>query len=124
MVKTVNVWENGKIVQKPADFVTPIPEAEVLAGMMEKYRLAVKIHVDQQAQDRNYDDAVSMASYANTAEPNEKWRAEAGVFVAWRSSVWEYVYAELKRVETGQKAPPTIEQLLADLPTIEWPAEQ
>lgn len=51
-----------------------------------------------------------------------QWAAEAAVFVAWRDAVWLYAYAEMDKVLTGQRPQPSIDDLIAELPAIEWPS--
>lgn len=68
---------------------------------------------------RRYDGGVSLASYV--ASGNPAWAAEAQAFVAWRDAVWAYAYAELDKVQAGQREQPGVEAFLADLPQIEWP---
>ena len=104
------------------EFVRPTPTlAEQQAAMKEAMRQAVDAHVQATARSRDYDSAVSLASYV--ADPNPAWQAEAEAFVAWRSAVWAYVFDRLAAVQAGQEAPPESgAALVADLPVIEWPA--
>ena len=86
----------------------------------ERLRRAVEDHVEQTAQSRDYSSAVSLASY--TASTREPWAAEAQAFVQWRDAVWEYVFARLAAVESGEDDPPeSAEALIADLPEMVWP---
>lgn len=36
--------------------------------------------------------------------------------------MWIYAYAELDRVTLGEREVPTVEEFIAELPVIEWPA--
>jgi len=103
--------EVAAILNPPA----PPPEPQTL----EDYRAAIRAHVDATAQTRDYDNAVSCASYVNSTNPT--WADEASAFVAWRDQVWGYAFAELKKVENGQRQQPSIEAFIAELPPIEWP---
>lgn len=80
---------------------------------LEDYRAAIRAHVDVTAQSRQYDNAVSCASYATSTNP--VWAAEAAAFVAWRDAVWTYSFAELAKVENGERAAPTVEVFVAEL---------
>jgi len=89
---------------------------------LDDYRIAVQAHVDATARARNYDSAVSCASYV--ASGNTVWAAEAQAFVAWRDAVWAYVFAELGKVQDGQRAQPTISEFIAEIAAIvpmTWP---
>jgi hypothetical protein len=74
---------------------------------------AVQLHLDSEARRRYYDDIVSACSYA--AAPNI-FQAEAIALLTWRSNVWATCYAVMGEVESEQRAIPTIEQLIAELP--------
>lgn len=91
----------------------PEPEPEPESPTLEDYRAAIRAHVDATAQARDYDNAVSCASYVNSTNP--QWAAEAQAFVAWRDAVWAYVFAELAKVENGERAAPTVEVFVAEL---------
>lgn len=83
------------------------------------YAAAIQAHIDAAAVSKQFNDGVTMASYA--ASTNLQWAAEAQAFVAWRDAVWAYAYAELEKVLTGQRPQPTIEAFLTELPAIAWP---
>jgi hypothetical protein len=84
------------------------------------YERAIQKYVDATAAERRYSDGGSCASYATSTNPI--WAAEAQAFVAWRDAVWAHAYAELTRVEAGQRPQPSVEDFLAELPVIAWPA--
>jgi len=101
----------------------PAPAPEPAPPTLEDYRAAIRAHVDATAQARNYDNAVSCASYVNSTNP--QWAAEAQAFVAWRDAVWAYVFAELAEVENGQRPQPAIEEFVGELTAavpMEWPS--
>lgn len=84
------------------------------------YGAAVQAHVEATARARGYHDAATCASYIGSTIP--PWQADAEAFVAWRDAVWLYVYAQLAAVQAEQRAQPSIEELIAELPAIVWPA--
>lgn len=86
---------------------------------IDDYRIAIENHVDAVAQSRAYSGGVSLASYV--ASTNPAWAAEAQAFVAWRDGVWAYAYAELDKVQTGQRPQPTVEAFIGELDPIAWP---
>ena len=83
------------------------------------YVAAIAAHIEATARSRQYDSAVSMATYVTSA--NAAWAAEAQAFVAWRDAVWAYCYAELAEVQGGQRAQPTVAGFVEELPAIAWP---
>lgn len=84
-----------------------------------EYGQAVQAHIDATAKDCGYGDGVSCASYHDSANPT--WAAEAAAFKAWRDGVWQHVFTQLAAVQSGQRAQPTVAELVADLPVIAWP---
>ncbi|CAM5764363.1 hypothetical protein [Bosea minatitlanensis] len=109
-------WDAERWVVEPAGVQ---PDPEPAEPTLEAYRAGVQLKVDRTAQERNYENGLSCASY--TVSTNATWAAEAQNFVAWRDAVWTYAYAELAKVEAGERTQPTVTDFLAELPTIAWP---
>lgn len=86
----------------------------------EEYTKAIQAMLDAAAKARLYDSAATMSTYVSST--NEQWAAEAAAMVAWRDAVWLYAYAQLDLVQSGQRSQPTVDELLAELPTPTWPA--
>lgn len=108
----------------PSDIITAdVKAAEAQAAMLAAFENAIQTHVDTTAGERGYKDGFALAGYAVDAEPNEQWRAEACAFVAWRSAVWTYVYAEMAKAMAGERDVPEIETFIGELPVMEWPEE-
>lgn len=103
---------NGEYVDVgPDDFPPVLVTAD-------DYRRAIQTHLDTAAQSRNYDSGTTIATYVNSTNP--AWAAEAQAFVAWRDAVWAYAYVELDKVTTGARPQPSVEELVAELPEIDW----
>jgi hypothetical protein len=83
------------------------------------YAAAITTHIEAVARSRQYDSALSLSSYVASSVPG--WAAEAAAFVAWRDAVWSYALTEMGEVQSGERAPPTVEALIAELPAIAWP---
>ncbi|NTG19995.1 hypothetical protein G6L00_06005 [Agrobacterium rhizogenes] len=87
------------------------------------YTAAIAGMLDAKAKERRYDNAVSIATYAGSS--NAQWAAEAQAFVAWRDQVWGYCYAELDKVQNGERQQPSVSDFLTELETqfpMTWPA--
>jgi hypothetical protein len=105
-------------------------EAELLAYGQEHERaidinalsleLAATIQhlIDQTAKSKQYENAVSCASYANSTMLN--WKLEADTFIAWRDSVWAYAYEQLAIYSGNEEPLPSITEFMASLPQIQW----
>jgi hypothetical protein len=114
--------ETGEAVERPltleeiAEIGSP-PEPS--PPTITDYENAIQNLVDSTARERQFADGVSLASYVASTKP--KWAAEAQAFVAWRDYVWTSAYAELEKVQSGQRPQPTIEQFLDEIAPIAWP---
>lgn len=86
---------------------------------LDDYRRAIQDHVDATAQAHSYDSGITCSSYIGSTNP--VWAAEAQAFVAWRDAVWIYAFAELEKVQNGQRPQPTIPEIISELPSIVWP---
>ena len=87
---------------------------------LEEYKAAIIAMLDAAAQQRRYDDAVSISTYVSST--NQQWAAEASAFIAWRDAVWAYAYVELEKVMGGQRPQPTVAEFLNELPALIWPS--
>lgn len=112
MVTRISSEQELSDVLRPYGLKIPVP-------VQADYSAAIQKHVDGIAQSKGYSDGHGLATYAVSSV--SAWVAEAQTFVAWRDAVWVYAYAELAKVQNGQRAQPTIEQILSELPSITWP---
>ncbi len=97
---------------KRLEFETP--------ALIEAFRQAIQSHIDTTAGQRSYDSGITCSSYVGSTNP--AWAAEAAAFVAWRDAVWTYAYVELPKVQNGERQQPSVEDFIAELPAIIWPA--
>lgn len=118
------VWE-----EKPNGYFTPEewaaahPEPEQHEPTVEE-RLqeiidAIQLHLDTFAQTRNYDNILSAATYAISTVP--KFQAEGQYAVEARDATWAKGYEILDKALAGQLPTPTLDEVLAELPTLAWP---
>ncbi len=89
----------------------PVPPPTTLGD----YTAAIAGMLDAKARTRRYDNALSIATYVGSG--NAAWAAEAQAFVAWRDQIWAYCYAELAKVQAGEREQPTISDFLVELDT-------
>ena len=79
---------------------------------------AVQSWMDSQAKLFGYDDIGVAITYAE--EPAvPKFQREGRVFRAWRSSCWEYCFAQLAAVKSGERVALTHLDLVDGLPLLE-----
>ena len=108
-----NPWEGEVSVQ------APLPPVPVVPPTVPEYIAAIQIRLDDKARERNYDSILSACTYVTSTVP--KFQAEGQACVEWRDAVWAQSYALMAQVQGGEIAQPTIPELLAMLPTMEWP---
>ena len=96
----------------PAPYVEPPTD-------LRTYTAAIDANVEAVARGRGYNGAAHMASYAVSTVP--AWAAEAAAFVSWRDAVWVSALDVLRRVQDGETIAPTVAELMAGLPVIQWP---
>lgn len=84
--------------------------------LVREYKDAIQSILDTKAQAKGYDNIVSACSYAGYDNP---FRTEGEAFGVWRANVWKYGYEQLALIEAGSRETPTVEEFLAELPTME-----
>lgn len=100
----------------------PAPPAPTPEQIIKSYEDAVQKHLDQTAQSRGYDNTYTCLSYLSSTD--EIWNREANAFNAWRDQVWRKCHEILNAVMAGTIQPPTVEELIAQLPVIDWNGEE
>jgi hypothetical protein len=99
-------WDDG-------EWITPAPtEAKPVID-------AVSSHIGSVAASKNYDTPETLQSYSNSTNP--LWRAEANAFIAWRDTVWAYVYDQIALWENEERTITTADELVGELDDIAWP---
>ena len=79
---------------------------------------AVQSYMDSTAQTRGYDNIHTACSYANSTD--HIFAAEGQACLQWRDKVWRKCYDILAEVKAGTREIPTVEELIAELPALEW----
>jgi len=110
--ETIKTFANGVLISERVIDVPP--------PTREEYGRAVEAHVDAIARSRGYANAAAMVTYETSTVP--QFAAEAQAFKVWRDSVWIAVAGVEAAVLGGQRSPPSIPDLIAELPQIVWPA--
>ncbi len=79
---------------------------------------AVDNYLDGTVQQRGYDNIAKCVTYEGDIDPI--FNAEGTAAKQWRSKVYRTCYNILAEVEAGLRGIPTVEELIAELPKIEW----
>jgi len=80
---------------------------------------AIKNHFDRIANQRQYDNLLTIDTYKDSVVP--QWAAERSAFFSWRDQCWIKAYQIQADVEAGLRPVPTPDQVIAELPAIQWP---
>jgi len=94
-------------------------QEEFLASTKSRLTSVIQSTLDEKAKERNYDSILSLCTYATSTAVKFSDEGQAGV--AWRDEVWAKGYTILDDVESGTRAIPTADELLAELPDFVWP---
>lgn len=100
------------------EYYFKLGQKEEYEELGKNYTGKVQKYMDDTAATRNYDGIASACSYATSTDA--KFKSEATACVAWRDSVWVKCYSVLNDVTAGKRDIPTWEELLAELPKLEW----
>lgn len=130
-----SLYDNGEGVYISSWNVPNIPEPtynEVMAMdtpeiqhmhsfyiFVDKGALLLSNYIDSIAQQKQYANAVSCASYSSSTVL--VWKAQADAFIAWRDSVYIYVIQQEELMISGQREIPSFEGFKTELPTMIWP---
>lgn len=98
---------------------TWIQQSLSTADIIHECTWRVQQRLDDFAKTRNYDNILSACTYATSTIP--KFHTEGQYCVNLRDSTWNQCYAILAEVQAGTRVMPTIDELMALLPTPTWP---
>lgn len=103
---------------KESTFEIVANEPPTMEEQRATYEFAVQSHLDATARTRGYDNTYTCLSYLDSTD--EIWRRESHAFNAWRDSVWRKAHEILNAFMAGEIEQPTVDEVLAQLPTIDW----
>ena len=117
------VWcnENNSHIEKKGNGYIIVENPERIIEpeeIIQIYEDAVQSHLDSTAQSRGYDNTYTCLSYLSSTDA--KWNREAKAFNYWRDSVWLKCHEILNAFKSGEIEQPTVEELIASLPVIDW----
>ena len=122
-VVTVNNWDHP--VGIPCDSSTQLgyiwTGSEFVRDIEEikaELKAAVQAHMDATVRLRNYDSIMSCCTYHVSTDPT--FAAEGAAASSWRDAVWRHCYSVLNDYEAGVRPIPTAEELIAELPALNW----
>lgn len=94
-------------------------EAVAIEAARVELTAGVQDYLDTLARSIGYDSILSLCTYATST--NVKFAAEGQAGVVLRDGCWEVGHQIVADVLGGERAIPTLQQVLDELPTPEWP---
>jgi hypothetical protein len=113
-----HIDETTKDGAKERTFEIVANEPPTMDEIKKVYENAVQAHLDATAQTRGYDNTYTCLSYLSSTD--EKWKRESLAFSEWRDSVWRKAHEILNAYMAGEIAQPTVEEVIAQLPPVDW----
>ena len=104
------------LVINPPSIYTPTVE-EIQKQLTD----GVQAHMDKKAQERGYDNIHTACSYVYSTD--EIFAREGKACLEWRDKVWRKCYDILALVLAGEREIPTLDELVAELPELNWGEE-
>ena len=86
--------------------------------LQQQLKQAVQTYMDGAVQERDYDDLIAACSYASSTD--HIFAAEGIACMKWRDAVWRKYFDVLAEVDAGTREFPTAEEMIAELPVLEW----
>lgn len=99
-------------------FERPNKHVPTVNEQVKIYENAVQAHLDATAQTRGYDNTYTCLSYLSSTD--EIWKRESNAFNAFRDSVWRKAHEILNAFMAEEIEQPTIDEVIAQLPEIDW----
>lgn len=94
------------------------PEQPTVEEIIQEIKDRIQWLLDDTARQKNYDNGVSLASYANSTI--DSFKQEALSFIEWRDTVWNTCYHYLDLYQKGEYEFTTVSDFLSLLPTFNW----
>lgn len=93
-------------------------EQEQMADLTKQFTDIVQKWMDDIVKKKNYDNVGSVVTYINSTDA--VFKAEAVAVNEWRDKVWRHCYSVVNAVVSGERAIPSTNELLKELPALEW----
>lgn len=113
--------ENNATIEDKGDYYECVAIPEYIPTQEEIQKMltdGVQRYMDTTAQTRGYDSIHTACSYVNSTD--EVFAREGKACLEWRDQVWRACYNILDEVLAGSREIPTLEELIDELPKLNW----
>ena len=93
-------------------------QQELVNQRIAEIKSAVQQTLDLKAKEKDYDTAVSLASYVTSTD--DEFNEQANRFIAWRDQCWRKCFEIIGLFNNGDIPMPTVGEVLRQLPTLDW----
>ena len=93
-------------------------QQELVNRRIAEIKAAVQNTLDLKAKEKDYDTAVSLASYVTSTD--DEFHEQANRFIAWRDQCWRKCFEIIGLFNNGDIPMPTVGEVLRQLPTLDW----
>lgn len=112
-------FKDGKATQTYRVEQLPLSPEETIGILVRRYDAALTAHLDKVAAERRYDNRITCSLRAGYPGP---YQAEGIAFATWMDTCLYAAYELLQKIQAGTAAIPTVEEFIASLPVLQWPA--
>lgn len=112
-------FKDGRAFQAYRIEQLPLSQEETIAILVTRYDTALTAYLDKVAAERRYDSRITCSLRAGYPGP---YQAEGIAFATWMDTCLYTAYELLQQIQAGTAAIPTIEEFIASLPKLQWPA--
>ena len=97
------------------------PEQPTVEEIIQEIKDRVQRLIDDTAKQKDYDNGISLATYAVSTV--DRFKKDALPFVKWRDTLWDTCYLYLDLYKAGKHEFTTVSDFLSLLPTFNWENE-
>jgi len=94
----------------------PLPTEQEIQDALEK---EIEAWMNSVVAEKHYD-SIDTCIARYTDSPNPQYAAEAKAVKAWNTAVWDKCWDILAEVKTGTRPIPSLEEVIYELPKLEW----
>lgn len=112
-------WRTKWLVSDLPPEQVAINQASAQAALIASYTAALDAHIDAVAQADRWDSRITCALRASYPNP---WQVKGIAFGTWMDTCYALAYQIMADVQAQTRTLPTIDEFIAEMPVMEWPA--